>query len=116
MIVKKIWKSFVTPPGKTGSVIKLKLFSGIHILLKVFRFEAFVNRIAGKGFTNKRTRRCGFDENYFYRLLSAINSNVDFIANSIDFRYNIDKTFMQFRDNYFNTRLSVINNNVDFNV
>ena len=37
-----------------------------------------------------------FDEKYFYRLLSAINSNVDFIVNSIDFRYNIDnKAFMQ---------------------
>ena len=37
-----------------------------------------------------------FDENYFYRLLSAINSNVDFIVNSTDFRYNLDsKTFMQ---------------------
>ena len=33
---------------------------------------------------------------YFYRLLLAINSNVDFIINSIDYRYNMDnKTFMQ---------------------
>ena len=37
-----------------------------------------------------------FNKNYFYRLLSAINNNVDFIVNSIDFRYNIDnETFMQ---------------------
>ena len=34
------------PPGKMGSAIELKLFSGIHLLLKVFCFEAFVNRIA----------------------------------------------------------------------
>ena len=37
-----------------------------------------------------------FDEKYFYTLLSAINSNVDFIVNSIVFQYNMDnKTFMQ---------------------
>ena len=96
IVGKNFWKSFVTPPGKRGSAIKLKLFSGIHLLLKVFRFEAFVNRITGKSFTSKSTSRCDFAENYFYRLLSAINSNVDFIVNSIDFQYNIDnKTFMQ---------------------
>ena len=37
-----------------------------------------------------------FEEKYFYRFLSAINSNVDSIVNSIDSRYNMDnKTFMQ---------------------
>ena len=93
-IVEK--KFFITPPGKTGSTIQLKLFSDIHLLLKVFCFEAFVNCIAGKGFMNKSTSRCDFDEKYFYRLLLAINYNIDFIVNSIDFRYNMDnKTFMQ---------------------
>ena len=29
-----------------------------------------------------------FDGKYFYGHLSAINSNVDFIINSIDFQYN----------------------------
>ena len=42
-----------------------------------------------------------FDEKYFYRLLLAINSNVDFIVNSIDFQYNMDnKTFMQSSEIY----------------
>ena len=39
-----------------------------------------------------------FDEKYFYRLLSVINSNIDFIVNFIDFQYNSymdDKTLMQ---------------------
>ena len=45
------------PPGKMGSAIKLKLFSGIHLLSKVFCFEAFVNCIAGKSFMNKSTSR-----------------------------------------------------------
>ena len=71
---------------KMGSVIKLKLFSGIHLLLKVFCFEAFVNHIAGESFTIKSTSSCNFDEKYFYRLLSAIKYNVDFIVNSIDFQ------------------------------
>ena len=76
-----------------GAAIKLKLFSGIRLLLKVFHFEAFVNRIMGKSFTNKSTSRCDFWREMFYRLLSAIDINVDFIVNSIDFQYN--KTFVQ---------------------
>ena len=83
-IVDKI-KCFVTPPGKTSNAMELKLFSSIHLPLKVFIFEAFVNCIAGKSFTNKSTSRSDFDEKYFYRLLLAINSNIDFIINSIDF-------------------------------
>ena len=56
-----------------------------------------------------------FDKKYYYRLLSAINSNVDFIINSIDFRYNMDsKIHAEFRDKYFNRCLSAINNNIDF--
>ena len=66
------------------SAIKLKRFSDIHLLLKVFHFEAFVNCIADKSFTNKSTSMCNFDKKYFYRLLLAINCNVDFIVNSID--------------------------------
>ena len=56
-----------------------------------------------------------FDEKYFYRLLSAINSSVDFIVNSTDSRYNIDsKTFMQSsKINILIGALSAINN-VDF--
>ena len=47
----------------------------------------------GKSFTNKSTSRCDFLQEIFYKLLSAISRNVDFI---VDFRYNIDnKTFMQ---------------------
>ena len=76
-----------------SSAIELKLFSGIHLLLKVFHFEAFVNRITGN---NKSTSRCDFRQEIFYRLLSAINSNVDFIVNSI---YN--KIFMQSSENIF---------------
>ena len=54
-----------------------------------------------------------FDEKYFYRPLSGINSNIDFIVNSIDFQYNT--TFMQSSGvNIFYRRLSAINNNVDF--
>ena len=83
------------PSGKTGSAIKLKLYSGIHLLLKVFCFEPFVNRIAGKSFMNKSTSKYNFDKKYFYRFLLAINYNVDFIVNSINFQYNMDnKTFM----------------------
>ena len=51
-------------------------FSGIHLLLKVFRFEAFVNRSAGNSFINKITSRCDFQQdNYFigaYWKLTAI--------------------------------------------
>ena len=36
-----------------GSAIELKLFSGIHLLLEVFRFEAFVNCIVGKSLRTK---------------------------------------------------------------
>ena len=53
------------PPGKMGSAIKLKLFSGIHLLLKVFHFEAFVNHIVGKSFMNKSTSRCDFQQEIF---------------------------------------------------
>ena len=84
----KIWKFFVTPPSITGSAIELKLFSGIHILLKVFCFEAFVNSIVGKSFMNKSTSRCDFQWEIFYRLLLAINSNIDFIVCSIDLKLN----------------------------
>ena len=67
----------------------------------------------GKNFTNKSTISCDFWQEIFYRLLSAINSNVDFIVNSTDFRYNMDnKTFN--RDKYFYRRLSTINSNLDF--
>ena len=55
-------KIFVTPPGKTGSAIELKRFSDVHLLLKVFRFEAFVNRITGNSFMNKSTSRCDFQQ------------------------------------------------------
>ena len=48
----------------------------------MFRFKAFVNRIAGKSLQAKVQIGVIFDENYFYRLLSAIDSNVDFIVNS----------------------------------
>ena len=41
---------------------------------------------AGNSFTNKSTSRCDFQQEIFYRRLSVINSNVDFIINSIDFR------------------------------
>ena len=76
--------------------IKLKLFSGIHLQLKVFHFEAFVNCITGNSFMTKVQVGVIFDKKYFYRLLLAINSNIDFIVNSIDFQYNIDnKTFIQ---------------------
>ena len=44
------------PPGKMDSAIELKLFSGIHLLLKVFHF---VNRIVDKSFTNKSTSTTG---------------------------------------------------------
>ena len=63
------------PPGKTGRN-STKPFSGIHLLLKVFRFEAFVNRIAGNSLTEKVQVGVIFDEKYFYRLLSTINSNL----------------------------------------
>ena len=53
------------PPGKTGSAIELKLFSGIHILLKAFRFEAFVNCITGNSFTNKVQVGVIFAKNIF---------------------------------------------------
>ena len=59
-------KYFVTLPGKTGNAIKLKLFSGIHLLLKVFHFEAFVNRIADKGFMSKSTSKCDFRRELFF--------------------------------------------------
>ena len=54
---------------------ELKLFSGIHILLKVFHFEGFVK------VTVLRTKvQVGviFDEKYFYRCLSEIYSNLNF--------------------------------------
>ena len=56
-----------------GSAIKLKL-SGIHLLLKVFCFEAFVNRSTGKSFTNKVQVGVIFNKKYFigtYRQLTA---------------------------------------------
>ena len=84
--IRKNLKIFCHTPGKTGSAIELKLFQAFHLLLKVFRFEAFVNRIEGKSFTSKSTSVI-FDEKYFYRLLSTINNNID--VKSIDFRYNI---------------------------
>ena len=78
-----------------GRAIDLKLFSGIHLLLKVFSFERFVNCIAGKSFMNKSTSICDFQQEIFKHFL-AINRNVDFIVNSIDFRYNMDnKIYMQ---------------------
>ena len=90
------------PQVKTGSTIELKLLSGIHLPLKVFCFEAFVNCIAGNSFINKVQVGVIFGEKYFYRFLLAINSNVDFIVNSIVFQYNIDnKTFMQSSEIYF---------------
>ena len=62
-------------PGKMGSAIKLKLFSGIHLLLKVFPFQVFVNHIAGKSFMNKSTSRCDFWQEIFliasYQQLTA---------------------------------------------
>ena len=86
MIVDKLFsKSFVTSSGKMGSAIKLKLFIGIHLLLKAFCFETFVNHSAGNNFVNKSTNRCDFLCKYFYRRLSVINSNVDFIINSIEY-------------------------------
>ena len=89
-------KNFRHAPGKMGRAIELKHFSGIHLLLKVFHVEPFINRITGKSFTNKNTNRCDSRWEIFYKLLSEINRNVDFIVNSIDFQYNIDnKTFMQ---------------------
>ena len=70
--------------------VVLSSWNFTYVLLKVFRFEAFVNRITGKSFTNKSTSRCDFIWEIFYRLLSAINSNVDFYWFSMD-----NKTFMQ---------------------
>ena len=62
----------------------------------MLHFEVFVNRIAGKSLQTKVQVGVIFDEKYFYRLLLAINSNIDFIVNSIDFWYNMNnKTFMQ---------------------
>ena len=80
-----------------GNAIKLKLFSDIHLLLKVFRFEVFVNHSMGNSFMNKSTSiDVIFNEKYFYRRFLAINSNVDFIINSINFQYDMDnKTYMQ---------------------
>ena len=59
MIVdKKIWKSLVTLTDKMGSAIKLKFVLGIHLLLKVFHFEAFVNcSVGNNSFTNKSISR-----------------------------------------------------------
>ena len=65
--------------GKTDIAINLKLFSDIHLPLKVFCFETFVNRIADKSATNKSTSRCNFQHEYFCRLLSTIKNNIDFI-------------------------------------
>ena len=107
---KSFWKSFITPPGKMGSTIELKLYSGIHLLLKMF---LFVNHSVDNSFTNKSTRRCDFQWEIFYRHLMIINSNIDFIINSIDFRYNLDnKTCIQ--SSAINRCLSAINSNVDF--
>ena len=65
----------MTPPGKTGTYIKLKLFSGIHLLLKVFCFEAFVNHSMGNSFMNKVQVGVIFDKKYFicsYQQLTAM--------------------------------------------
>ena len=86
------------------SAIELKLFSGIHLLLKVFRFKAFVNHSAV--LRTKVQVGMILDGKYFYRCLSAINSNIDFI---IDFQYNMDnKTYMaEFSNKYFYRCLNV---------
>ena len=65
------------------------------------RFEAFVNRIEGKSFTNKSTSRCDFRREIFYRILSAIKSNVDFIVNSIVLYIHVEFRNKHFIDAYW---------------